>query len=98
MLLLSQKDCEGIRFYFCKNPYGRNSVAAVGVKKDQTGEIRDIGIDDADPSASILTAKQISGNVLNKEVGPPDTIAKLFSKDEKPTQFISDLKNFFNIQ
>lgn len=95
MLLLSQKGCEGVRLYFCKNPYGRDSVAAVGVKKTTAGEIKDIGIDDTDKSVSILKAAKWDAAVWNMEVGPPNTIAQLFNPSKDP--FVTDLKKVFNI-
>lgn len=96
MLLLSQADCEGIRFYFCENPWGRDSVAAVGVKKLASGEVKDIGIDNGDSNLSILKATKFSAAVMNMEVGPPNTVADLFEAPTDP--FLIELKGVFNIK
>jgi hypothetical protein len=87
LLLLSQKECEGIRFYFCLNPNGERSIAAVGVKtmRDKSGKIieengkeipQDIGI--LDDSASLARAENYNDFILNDEVGPPSRLYDLF--------------------
>jgi len=80
LMLLGQKECEGIRLYFCKNPWGKNSVAAVGVRvmrdsagkpiiKDGVEVAQDIGV--KDDATTILKSKNLSATILNVEVGPP---------------------------
>ncbi len=63
LLILSQKDCEGIRFYFCNSPYGSNSVAAVGIRAflDESGKPHQ-SRHPQDPSREITDAQDIGVN------------------------------------
>lgn len=97
MLLLSQKECAGIRFYFCKNPYGRNSVAAVGVRVVKNGddheEAQDIGLDPESKELSILSLESLQTTVLNSEVGPPNTFKDFFKPTENNPRFMAEMKS-----
>jgi len=107
-LILSQKECDGIRFYFCKNPKGRNSVAAIGVKikrHPDTGQpqrgsdgrviAEDIGAEDN--HNTILYNKNLKVNVLNSEVGPPYNLEEFLKGGEKFNE-TNNIKDDFAIE
>ena len=97
MAILSQKGCEGIRFYFCENPWGRSSVAAVGVRSAVVNGVevaQDIGVEDEDNRVSILNNAS-GGEVINSEVGPPNTVGELFKESDESNPFIDDIKGLF---
>ncbi|GAB3693121.1 hypothetical protein GCM10027592_12670 [Spirosoma flavus] len=78
MLLLSQSNCEGIRFYFCKNHHERASLVLIGIDKDGSDlgipiELRNENIKSiVDPDVESL-----ADGTLIYEVGGPDTLIDL---------------------
>ncbi|QDK82625.1 hypothetical protein EXU85_30060 [Spirosoma sp. KCTC 42546] len=88
LFILSQNECEGIRFYFCKNHLQSPSIIAVGVKNNIVDDpnatlasrARDLGT--VGDKLSILSRDVQINNVVEDffyyEVGPPTTLEDVF--------------------
>ncbi|GAB4022487.1 hypothetical protein [Spirosoma koreense] len=75
LLLLSQPDCEGIRFYFCKNHKDKQSLVLVGIDSNE----RDLGLPDEFKTIIDPDLKSFPEGVLAEEVGGPNTLRDYLS-------------------
>lgn len=107
--LLSQKGCEGIRFYFCKTPTGKSSLVGVGIDADDN----DIGTVDKllpldnnqQPRVSIKLNEsdtEVTEEVYAIEVGPPITLSVVLTEKAKfpsdgthPNTFLEKTGKYF---
>lgn len=72
MLLLAQANCEGIRFYFCKNQDNKQSLVLVGIDKNQ----QDLGLPDGAKTLidRNLNLEGFQDNAVANEVGGPKSL------------------------
>ncbi len=90
LYIMTQKECEGIRFYFCKNHEKELSVVAVGVKNNPitdpataslASKAKDLGSPDGKLSIAdvkINSPQQVEEFFLF-EVGPPTRLKDIIS-------------------
>lgn len=84
LYLLSQSDCESIRFYFCKNQDDHKPLIGIPMKKDGEPVLMHGAIND-ETKKSLETVEKIAGI----EVGGGRTIAQFISlnKDLSPDDY-----------
>lgn len=89
--ILSQQDCEAIRFYFCTLPGGKESLVGVGVDKQGRDLDSEDGILPSKPRALRRLDVEIGGGNIKSvfaqpiicEVGPPVTLRDVLELEEK---------------
>lgn len=94
LLLLSQAGCAGIKFYFCKNLEGHDSLVLVGVD-EQNGDLQSPNGVIVPLNVAGLAPRDQPQQTLLAEVGGPKKLGDVFDAELNMTPYDRTLRQYF---